>query len=282
MNPFLMLFASGLSLYCGGALLILAVLVRMLWPKRFRIVTNIIVFLALTLIVLSGTPIDRPRLIVAILVIVFWLIMTHLPADRIIRIQKIAHIIVLMMTVTFLAAEAYWWRTPRLAAAPDQVYIVGDSLTAGIGDVRWPDLLEKQRRIIVNNYAVAGATLRTALPQVQRIPKNNDWVLLEIGGNDLLDGQNPDLFYRDLDQLISQLSGHPVVMFELPLYPWDAGIGNAQRKLALKYNIPLIPKHRMSFVFLGKATTVDGLHLSNLGAQRMANIVADVFALPVR
>jgi lysophospholipase L1-like esterase len=100
-------------------------------------------------------------------------------------------------------------------------------------------------------------------------------VLVEIGGNDLLGHTDSKDFYIQLDQLLGRLSAgnSQVVMFELPLFPFCNAFGQAQRNLAKKYNVILIPKHYLTDVFGLKDGTVDGLHLSQKGHDALANLV---------
>jgi acyl-CoA thioesterase I len=63
-------------------------------------------------------------------------------------------------------------------------------------------------------------------------------------------------------------------MFELPLLPFKNGFGRAQRTLARKYRIALIPKRYLTRVFALTGSTSDGLHLTSIGHIALANEVA--------
>jgi lysophospholipase L1-like esterase len=101
-------------------------------------------------------------------------------------------------------------------------------------------------------------------------------VLIEIGGNDLLGGVPPEEFKRGLEAILAKvaLPGRTVVMFELPLLPHKVAYGQIQRRLAAKYRVWLIPKRYFTDVIGGVNATSDGLHLSEIGSQRMAALVA--------
>jgi acyl-CoA thioesterase I len=101
-------------------------------------------------------------------------------------------------------------------------------------------------------------------------------ILIEIGGNDLLSGTSSTEFSHALDSLLSSLStpGRTLVMFELPLLPHKIGFGQAQRRLAAKYGVFLIPRHFFTQLLGGAHATSDGLHLSESGARRMSELVA--------
>jgi acyl-CoA thioesterase I len=102
-------------------------------------------------------------------------------------------------------------------------------------------------------------------------------VLIEIGGNDLLDGTASATFEANLDRLLAAATPPPgapartVIMFELPLFPHRIAYGRIQRRLAAKYRVQLIPKRY--FVQAFRAGTSDGLHLSPAGARYVAGMV---------
>jgi len=100
-------------------------------------------------------------------------------------------------------------------------------------------------------------------------------VLLEIGGNDVLGSTSTDEYERNLDALLHCVtgSGRHVVMFELPIPPLANGYGRAQRNLAAKHNVVLIPKRVLMGVLTDEGATVDSLHLSPSGHQQMAESV---------
>jgi len=104
-------------------------------------------------------------------------------------------------------------------------------------------------------------------------------LLVEIGGNDLITGVPTREFRNFLDALLRRvcMPQRTVVMFELPLLPWRIGDGQAQRELATKYGVVLIPKRFFMYVISGPKATSDGLHLLPEGEQRMALLVLRVF-----
>jgi len=83
-----------------------------------------------------------------------------------------------------------------------------------------------------------------------------------------------------IDATLSKLAapGRTVVMFELPLLPHKIAYGQIQRRLATKYGVFLIPKRYFADAISGADATSDGLHLSNLGARRMASLVENALS----
>jgi hypothetical protein len=67
--------------------------------------------------------------------------------------------------------------------------------------------------------------------------------------------------------------GRTLIMFELPLLPHVIRYGQIQRRLASKYAVLLVPKRCLAAVISGQDATTDGLHLTDVGAHRMADLV---------
>ena len=65
-------------------------------------------------------------------------------------------------------------------------------------------------------------------------------------------------------------------MFELPLFPFQNAYGSAQRAVAAKHGVHLLPKRYFAAVLGAEDGTLDGLHLSQKGHDAMAEIMASV------
>lgn len=158
------------------------------------------------------------------------------------------------------------------------VYVVGDSLSAGVGSSEqpWPAVLGEQSGLRVINLAVPGATLASGLAQIKQIAAPAELVVVELGGNDLL-SFDFDSFAGDLEMLLRELKGtsQRLLMFELPLPPFCAGLGRTQRALALKYGVTLLPKTCLTRALGGDAGTLDGLHLSQSGHNKLAQALQE-------
>ena len=68
-------------------------------------------------------------------------------------------------------------------------------------------------------------------------------------------------------------------MFELPLPPFYGAFGRAQREAARRRGATLIPKHCMADVLGTKNGTLDGLHLSQIGHDAMAEEIEQMLRL---
>ena len=62
-------------------------------------------------------------------------------------------------------------------------------------------------------------------------------------------------------------------MFELPIPPLFEGFGRVQRDLASRHGVALIPKRILLSLIEAADATVDSLHLTQQGHDRMAAVV---------
>ncbi len=162
---------------------------------------------------------------------------------------------------------------------PSRLFVIGDSLSSGgFGEqMPWPVVLQRKAALPVTNLSLASGDAATALQrQIPLLPKPADareCVLIEIGGNDMLDGTDHDRFATNLDAILSAARAggrRTVVMLELPLLPGRWSYGAAQRRLARKHRCTLVPKRVLAGVLLGAGNTSDGLHLTQRGHDALA------------
>lgn len=237
--------------------------------------------LGLLLVTLSAIPRPVALDVAGGMALLFWMV-TRLPGRRIGRLRSYGRVALALVVVAGFVSELRWWPKPHVALPQGMtVHVVGDSLSAGVGapgDVPWPQMLAREHGLTVFNHAVAGATTRLASRQVAALRDDSGLVLVLIGGNDLIGGRTADQFERDLDALLTQLkgAGHRVVMFELPLPPFQGAYGAVQRRLATRLDIPLVPRRTLGLVLAHPDSTVDGLHLSAAGHARLADAVWSV------
>jgi acyl-CoA thioesterase-1 len=120
-----------------------------------------------------------------------------------------------------------------------------------------------------------GADVTSALRQADRLPAEGGLVILEIGGNDLLGSTSAAAFGEALGRLLDRVSipGRTVLMFELPLPPFCNEYGRLQREQAARHGVLLIPKRALASVITGDDATLDALHLTKSGHQKLADAV---------
>jgi acyl-CoA thioesterase-1 len=237
-------------------------------------------FLGLILVALSATPLPYWFYATAGVLTLAWLVSERLRPSR--RHPWLLRGAVIMCCVAALALEAPYHFMPALPpTGRPPLYLFADSVSAGMGESRrvtWPELLENARGVKVHNYSQMGATVHSMLRDAEKLSLGDGLYLLEIGGNDLLGTTTAGDYERDLERLLELLCqpGRTVVMFELPLPPFANEFGRAQRRLAAKYGVALIPKRVFTTVLTADGATLDGVHLSSAGHELMAETVWDL------
>jgi acyl-CoA thioesterase I len=277
MNPIVLLFASGNVFFLGVVLTAIAAILRFRSSGRTaKLLQPILWLVGVSLAILSATPLP-------IWCYGIWLILS---IDQqfaggiqfFVRFRTKILILFVLFSAAMCFAELRYRLSPSIAVSQNQpVYVLGDSISAGIDDKErpWPTVLGDLSRLKITNLARPGATVGLALKQAENIHQSDALVVIEIGGNDLLGNTDSRTFYHQLDQLLAKLHqrDNQLVMFELPLFPFRNSLGRTQRILAKKYNVILIPKTYLTKVFGLKDATLDGLHLSQVGNDALANLV---------
>ncbi len=139
------------------------------------------------------------------------------------------------------------------------IMIVGDSISAGYGlspEQGWVKLLQKrldqtypkQHKVI--NASVSGETTSGALARLPKLLTTHkpDIVVIELGGNDGLRGQPPQLIQQNLSQLVQQSkkSNAKVILFGMKIPPnygsaYTKAFENNYTVVAKQHNISLLP-----------------------------------------
>ena len=285
MNPIALYFASGESFYLGAALLLLVIAVspftKRPWLLRLR---NVGTWLALAMVVMACPPFALIVDLIFLAALVLWFIASNRSSGRWLKSRPVATSVLVVVLVLVLAAIEFSHRKmPIITGKPgDHLAVIGDSISSGIDPCipAWPLVLQQANGIAVRNLARPGAQSSEGLTMAEKLTPEDHVVLIEIGGNDLLEGVPSEEFGKALDALLSKVSapGRTVVMFELPLFPHMIAYGRIQRSLVAEYGVWLIPKRFFVEVIGGANATSDGLHLSDEGTRRMAALIAQALS----
>mgnify|MGYP000001576460 FL=1 len=147
---------------------------------------------------------------------------------------------------------------PMLASAKT-IMIVGDSLSAGYGlqpQQGWVQLLQnrleqqypKQHKVV--NASVSGETTSGALARLPKLLQAHrpHVVVIELGGNDGLRGQPPQMIQKNLAQLIekSQQAKAKVVLFGMKIPPnygtaYSKAFEGSYQTVSRQYRVKLLP-----------------------------------------
>jgi acyl-CoA thioesterase-1 len=267
-------FGSGDALFLGCFLLFLATRAEAWhWQRRW---VHWCGWFGIAWIGLSSWP----ALVIQALLLtgaIVWLLRDLWPKHR--RSESWTACRRVLISGLLIAVVVEWtWHRPlrlNLSTAP-QIAVIGDSVTAGLerNDFTWPQQAARRFGWTVFDASQQGATVTSALRQFDALGGRGDMLIVEIGGNDVLEGRPLDEFARDLNALLRSAcaSYDTVVMCELPLPPFANRYGELQRRLASRRHVRLIPKREFIAALASPGGTVDGVHLSDAGQTRLAEM----------
>lgn len=146
-----------------------------------------------------------------------------------------------------------------LGVSAKTIMILGDSLSAGYGiqpQQGWVHLLQKRleqqypKQHKVVNASVSGETTSGALARLPKLLQTHrpDLVVIELGGNDGLRGQPPQMIQKNLASLIqqSQKAKAKVVVFGIKMPPnygqaYSKAFENNYKVVSQQYKVKLLP-----------------------------------------
>lgn len=277
--PLLYHLVSGGAFFTGAGLIILSAALSFCGCHRLiGMAIRVLAVVGAGAILLSSTPFATIVYLTGAAILAIWLILEERPAPRGARPVCIARGIIIASTLTTILVEMPKHVThPVRAQHCETLYVLGDSISAGVqqDQLVWPTILARAHNVQVANLSRPGAQVSSILPEADRIQPGACVVLIEIGGNDLLNRVDVDRFESDLRSLLRSACapGRSVAMLELPLPPLCAAFGRAQRRMAREFDVTLVPKRLFAKILTGPGRTTDGLHLSDRGHQDMARMV---------
>jgi lysophospholipase L1-like esterase len=285
-NPIILFFASGESLYPGTALLLFSVVTSAFsLPTLIVWLRRISMWVGLAFVIMASPPLPWSLVVLFGLVFLAFLISGHrLKRTHGWRRFHIASSVFFVLVLLIIPiTEFAHRRLPEIQGeTSDHLVVIGDSISAGLGTrVRaWPEVMQEMTGASITNLSRPGATMVDGLSLANRVTEQDHLVLIELGGNDLISGERSDDFESSLAEVLARLASpkRTIAMFELPLLPHMTAYGRVQRRLANRYGVWLIPKRFLTAVISGKDATSDGLHLTDLGVRRMASLVAHVLS----
>jgi acyl-CoA thioesterase-1 len=275
----ILLLAGGWPYIVGAALVGLAAALPAGQRPVVRMAQRVLMLIALASLVASATPAPIPLLVAGAAAALAWLctLGSDRPSARR-RIFVAARVALPLCALLAIGLELPHQRLRHLPPAQHAtLFVIGDSLSADTGGdiVPWPARLAREHGLRVVNLAVPGATAGTAKRQVDRLPDEAGVVVVLLGGNDLIAGRGAASFAQDMEHVLARAtaSGRAVVMQELPLPPLSNAYGYAQRRLADRHGVTLIPRRYLASLLARRAATTDGLHLSDEGHTALADLI---------
>ena len=275
MNWLVYHIVSGQAFFTGVSLLMIASLSSLVSRPIYRRVTVLTFLIGVIAIVVSSTPIPYWLYAVATAITLTWIASGYGKSWR--RWTPYANMAIWMIAALFEIPYHVTYSLNRTEGR--SVAVIGDSVTAGVGgdekSETWPSILGREHRLQIEDISHVGETAASALKRLKSHSISAHVVVVEIGGNDILGSTTANQFASDLDELLGYLAAEnrQIVMFELPLPPFCHEYGRLQRAVAAKHNVRLVPKRIFLSVIAGSDSTLDTIHLSQAGHQRMADCV---------
>jgi acyl-CoA thioesterase-1 len=175
------------------------------------------------------------------------------------------------------------------ANEPIQIVVLGDSLSAGYllpQDAAFPAVLEKALRaeglnVDIANAGVSGDTARGGLERLDwAVPEGTQAVILELGANDMLRGQDPARTKDSLDQILTRLQARKIPVFLAGMLASPSlGRDYVERfnaiypSLAEKHGLPLYPFFLEGVTGNRALVLEDGLHPNRAGVELMVRSI---------
>ncbi|MBR9793725.1 MAG: arylesterase [Gammaproteobacteria bacterium] len=176
------------------------------------------------------------------------------------------------------------------AASDTRLLILGDSLSAGYGLLQaqsWVSLLQniwldEQRGIDVINAAISGETTDGGLARLPRLLEQHrpTHVLIELGGNDGLQGHNVSKLHNNLTRMVQLVKdfGAEVYLQDMEI-PTNYGrrynqmFSNTFEQVANAEAIPLIPFFLQDIALNESLMQRDGIHPNAEGQPLIADFM---------
>ncbi|MEC9261872.1 MAG: arylesterase [Pseudomonadota bacterium] len=176
------------------------------------------------------------------------------------------------------------------AASDTRLLILGDSLSAGYGLLQaqsWVSLLQniwqdEQRGIDVINAAISGETTDGGLARLPRLLEQHQptHVLIELGGNDGLQGHNVSKLHNNLTQMVQLVKDYGAQVYlqdmEIPTNygrRYNQLFSNTFEQVADAEAIPLIPFFLQDIALNEELMQRDGIHPNADGQPLIADFM---------
>jgi len=170
------------------------------------------------------------------------------------------------------------------------VVCLGDSLTSFVSpEGGYPRELQQRLAVPVLNWGEPGSKTQDALRKLPQLAAVKPLaVVIELGGNDFLEGRSRAEIRANLETIIAAADevGAAVVLFEVPRGLVIDPFGGLERGMARERDLELVPDTAIRNLVLwgrvsplgkwiGPALSDDGLHPNELGDRYLATWVAD-------
>ena len=168
---------------------------------------------------------------------------------------------------------------PNVDSPGRTIVCLGDSITSGVGaspGPAYPALLSSQLGTEVINLGVPGDTAEGGLARVDQALAANPWlVIVELGGNDVLNRVPPERTEAALRQIVERLlaANVAVVLVELDV-PFGGRYAEIYGRLGDELGIPVL-EDTLGEILTDASLKADPIHPNARGHEVLAAAVAE-------
>ncbi len=168
---------------------------------------------------------------------------------------------------------------PNLDSRGTTIVCLGDSITSGVGaepGQPYPELLTRQLGIEVINQGVAGDTAERGLARVDEALAADPWlVVVELGGNDILNRIPPERTEAALRQILERLLAARVAVLLVEVeVPFAGRYAEIYERLGDEFDVPVLDD-TLGDILTDASLKADPIHPNARGHEVLAEALAE-------
>lgn len=168
---------------------------------------------------------------------------------------------------------------PNLDSRGRTIVCLGDSITSGVGaspGPAYPELLARQLGTEVINHGVAGDTAKQGFARVEEALADDPWlVVVELGGNDILNRIPPERTEAALRQILERLLAARVAVLLVELdVPFAGRQAEIYGRLGEDYGVPVL-EDTLGDILTDASLKADPIHPNAQGHEVLAEALAE-------
>ncbi len=194
--------------------------------------------------------------------------------------------LILAASIIFIMTSTIFFPSEHKNIVEDTGPIVffGNSITAGLGaepGEDFPSLIGKTLNVPIINAGISGNTTHDALKRIDKdvISKKPSIVVIELGGNDLLEQVNSEVSRNNSDLILSKIksTGAKIVILETKFFLFQEKYETDWSSLAKKYSATYVPDI-LEEVLADQSLKFDDIHPNAKGYQKIAEKLIPIIA----